>query len=103
MTGHVQDEGAISELEENLKHPPEFVPSTAIYSKGDGVVSWQACMEPKTALTDNIGVVASHLGLGVNPVVYALVGDRLAQEDGRWKHFDRNATAFRRFLLPNHG
>lgn len=100
VTGHKQGDGTVSELEANLKNPPEFVPSTAIYTKGDGIVSWEACREPKSALTDNIEVHASHLGLGVNPVVFAILGDRLALEDGRWKPFDVKKSILPRYLLP---
>ena len=100
VTGHHQGDGTLTELEVNLKNPPEFVPSTAIYTKGDGIVSWQACMEPKTPLTDNIEVYASHCGLGMNPIVFSLIGDRLSLEDGKWKRYDRRATALRRLLLP---
>ena len=100
VTGHRQGDGTLTELENNLKNPPEFVPSTAIYTKGDGIVSWQACIEPKSKLTDSIEVYASHCGLGMNPIVFALVGDRLSLEDGKWKRYDHRATALRRLLLP---
>ncbi len=65
------------------------VPSTAIYSKGDGVVAWQICREPEFAQTDNIEVTGSHCGLGVNPAVLYAIADRLALPDGAWKPFDR--------------
>src|SRR6266536_2805855 len=33
---------------------PIGVPSTAAYSRRDGIVSWQACIEPETALHENV-------------------------------------------------
>lgn len=67
--------------------PP--VPSTAIFSKSDGVVAWQSCLEPESPTTENIEVGGSHVGLGVNPVALYVIADRLAQADGAWKAFDR--------------
>jgi pimeloyl-ACP methyl ester carboxylesterase len=50
---------------ERLRPPPD-VPSTAIYSKTDGVVHWEACLEPERPHTENIEVPGSHCGLGFN-------------------------------------
>lgn len=61
------DPGVDEQLRESELPPP--VPSTAIFSKEDGVVAWQNCIEPEDAFTDNIRVYGSHCGLGVNPVV----------------------------------
>jgi pimeloyl-ACP methyl ester carboxylesterase len=49
---------------------PINVPSYAFYSKEDGIVPWQACMDPDDA-TDhhNIEVSGSHFGLGMNKEV----------------------------------
>lgn len=74
-----------------LPAPP--VPCTAIYSKSDGVVPWQACLEQEGPQTDNIEVQASHIGMGVNALVLWAVADRLAQAEGQWKHFDRTGLA----------
>lgn len=76
------------QLKESRKAPP--VPSTAIYSKTDGVVAWQNCVEPASASTDNIEVYGSHCGLGVNAAVLYAVADRLAQPEGEWAPFDRS-------------
>lgn len=67
--------------------PP--VPSTAIFSKSDGVVAWQSCLEPDGPQTENIEVEGSHVGLGVNPVALYVVADRLAQAEDAWAPFDR--------------
>ena len=55
---------------------PAPVPTTAIYSKEDGVVPWQYCMEAEEDAThQNIQVRGSHLGLGHNLSVLRLVAD----------------------------
>ena len=76
-----------AQLRESFEVPP--VPSTAIYSKHDGIVPWQSCREPKSPTTDNIEVPGSHCGLGFNPAVLYAVADRLAQAEAEWKPFDR--------------
>lgn len=77
------------ELAERLKAPPP-VPTTAIYSRSDGVVPWAACKEDEGETRENIEVPASHFGLGVNPLVLWAIADRLALEDGAWQPFDRS-------------
>jgi pimeloyl-ACP methyl ester carboxylesterase len=68
---------------------PPPVPSTAIFSKSDGVVAWQSCLEPDAPQTENIEVEGSHVGLGVNPVALYVIADRLAQGEAKWAPFDR--------------
>ena len=100
MSGQrMKDPDTQAQLHESFEAPP--VPSTAIYSKYDGIVAWQSCIEPKSATTDNIEVPGSHCGLGVNPVVLYAVADRLAQAEGEWKPFDRKGL--RVFLYPSSG
>jgi hypothetical protein len=62
---------------------PIGVPSTAVYSRRDGIVSWQACIEPETALHENVEVRCSHLGFGVDPATLWLIADRLAAPVGQ--------------------
>ena len=81
--------GRRATLKGTIAEPPP-VPSTAIYTKTDGVAAWQTCMEIESATTDNIEVVGSHCGLGFNPLVLYAVADRLAQAAGEWKPFDRS-------------
>ena len=57
---------------------PVGVPSTAAYSRRDGVVPWQACIEAETDLHENVEVRCGHLGFGVDPATLWLVADRLA-------------------------
>lgn len=67
---------------------PAPVPTTAIYSKEDGVVSWEVCVEEKeTATHQNIQVRGSHIGLGVNAAVLKIIADRLLLTEDNWVHF----------------
>lgn len=60
------------------RHPGE-IPTTAIYSKTDGVVHWDSCVDRSGAETvENIEVKASHVGMGLNTDVFKIVADRLA-------------------------
>jgi hypothetical protein len=70
--------------------PP--VPTSSIYTKTDGVVAWQASIQAPSktnAHTENIEVIASHIGLGLNPSAWWAVADRLAQAEGDWQPFAR--------------
>ena len=68
--------------------PP--VPSTAIYSRSDGVTRWETCRERPGPRLENIEVSGSHCGLGWNPLVLWAIADRLAQPEGEWKPFARD-------------
>jgi predicted esterase len=58
---------------------PADVPSTHIYSRSDGVVHWESCVDLSGAPTvENVEVKGSHVGMGVNPDVYRVIADRLA-------------------------
>jgi len=95
----LKDPDTQAQLRESQDAPP--VPSTAIYSKADGVVAWQNCLEPESATTDNIQVPGSHVGLGVNPIVLYAIADRLAQKDGGWTPFNRRGL--RALFYPSSG
>lgn len=77
---------------------PIPVPSTAIYSRSDGIVPWQACMEVAGPRRESVRVYSSHLGLGHNPAALWVVADRLAQAPGVWRPF--RAPALARRLFP---
>lgn len=70
--------------------PP--MPTTSVFSRTDGVVAWKASQQapcPRNPHTENIEVVASHVGLGLNPSTWWALADRLAQPEGRWTAFER--------------
>jgi pimeloyl-ACP methyl ester carboxylesterase len=56
---------------------PIQVPITAIYSKSDGVVAWQACVDDVSPDVTHFTVEGSHSGLGVNAAVYRIVAKAL--------------------------
>ena len=65
--------------------PP--VPTTSILTRTDGVVHWRGSVQEAGFQNENIEVVASHCGLGVNPSAVYAIADRLAQAEGDWKPF----------------
>lgn len=67
---------------------PLAMPSTAIYSRQDGVAAWHACVQHATEISENVEVVASHSGMAMNPDVLHVVADRLAQDPAHWAKFD---------------
>jgi pimeloyl-ACP methyl ester carboxylesterase len=77
---------------------PLPVPATSIYSRLDGVVAWQACLDEVSERAENIEVYASHLGMAHHPTVLWAVADRLAQGAGAWAPF--RAPAWLRLGYP---
>ncbi len=68
------------------------MPTSSIFSRTDGVVSWKASQQAPCIVnphTENIEVLASHVGLGLNPATWWALADRLAQPEGHWKRFER--------------
>jgi len=81
--------------------PP--VPTTSIYSRTDGVVAWPASIQKprkRNPRTENVEVIASHIGLGLNPTAWWALADRLAQPEGQWKPFERR-NALQRLIFPD--
>ena len=75
----------------NLPEAPP-VPTTSLYSRTDGIVAWQGSIQAASQAnpqTENVEVIASHVGLGLNPSAWWVVADRLAQAHGQWKAFER--------------
>ncbi|MFT7605248.1 MAG: pimeloyl-ACP methyl ester carboxylesterase, partial [Saprospiraceae bacterium] len=66
---------------------PAPVPTTAIYTKEDGIVPWELCIEIEDEIHQNIQVRGSHLGLGVNHSVLDIIADRLLYSREDWAHF----------------
>jgi len=66
---------------------PIGVPSTAVFSRLDGVVSWQVCIEPETSRHENVEVRCAHLGFGTDPATLWLIAERLSVPAGRWRPF----------------
>jgi pimeloyl-ACP methyl ester carboxylesterase len=67
--------------------PP--VPTTAIYTRGDGVVNWRTSLQRRgLSPSQNIEVPGSHIGLTINPAVWYLLADRLQQAANDWQPHD---------------
>jgi pimeloyl-ACP methyl ester carboxylesterase len=64
-------------FERRRRAPP--VPCTAIYSKSDGIVAWQSCLEEPADNTENVEVSGSHFGLIFNRDVVRIIAERLAR------------------------
>jgi pimeloyl-ACP methyl ester carboxylesterase len=78
-----------AEREGRIANPPP-VPVTAIVSRSDAIAGFHVCRETPAAQAENIEVMGSHIGLGLNPLVLFAIADRLAQREGAWKYFDRS-------------
>lgn len=90
------------ELLAGLRQAPP-VPTTSIFSRTDGVVAWQCSVNEAHPLAENIEVHASHIGLGMNPLVLYAIADRLAQPHGQWRPFDLRGARRWFFRTTGHG
>jgi len=54
---------------------PESIPQTAIYTKSDGMVSWEVCTTGDPAI--DVEVTGTHTGLAFNAAVYQILAQRL--------------------------
>jgi L-rhamnose isomerase len=69
-------------IEEEIKKResrPIRQPITAIFSKSDSVVSWQATIDHHSENVTHVEVDAAHLGMGFNPTILAHVVSALEQ------------------------
>jgi pimeloyl-ACP methyl ester carboxylesterase len=82
----------------SLAEPPP-VPTTAIFSRTDGICAWQGCMERLSEKSESIEVESSHCGMGHHPAVVYAIADRLAQPEGQWKPFNRGG--WRSLIYPD--
>ena len=82
------DEESIARRVDTLREPVEGVPMTAVYSLTDAVVSSDIARLPPGDCVENVGVPASHLGMGFNPAILYLIADRLRQPEGNWRPFE---------------
>jgi pimeloyl-ACP methyl ester carboxylesterase len=78
------------------------VPVTSIYSRRDGIVAWQCCLDDDRDTArphvENIEVVSTHCGMGHHPAVLYAVADRLAQREDEWRRFAPAAAV--RWMYP---
>jgi hypothetical protein len=83
--------GPAREAEVEQSPNPPRVPETLIYSKADGVVQWQNCIESGPEV-ETIEVPSSHSGLPYRKEVFEIIVDRLARPSERRRALT-NATA----------
>jgi pimeloyl-ACP methyl ester carboxylesterase len=77
--------------------PP--VPTTAIYSKHDGIVNWQTTLQRDGhARSQSIEVRSSHCGMTFNPSVWLIVAECLANDPQDWRPFERGS--WRNLVYP---
>ena len=60
---------------------PQTTRALAIYSRSDGIVAWQSCLDP---YAEQIEVDSSHGGMSVHRDVYRLLARFLDEEAQRW-------------------
>jgi hypothetical protein len=84
-----------------MERDPLTVPATSIYSRYDGIVAWQACLDVPSPCAENIAVVGSHFGYGHHPAVIFAVADRLAQPLNEWEPFQPPRALRRLFPRPD--
>jgi len=83
----------------SLREAPP-VPTSSIYSKTDGIVAWEGSIQENSSQAENIEVPASHLGIGVNPLVIMVLADRLAQSESNWQRYKRKGVGRWFFRIP---
>ena len=87
LISHVRYKDMPQTMLRTLPMPPP-VPTTALYTRGDGVVAWQSTVEVSDRHdVENIHVGGAHLGLGFNPRALIAIADRLALPPGQWRPF----------------
>ena len=88
----------ITIAQHHLTTPPP-VPTTAVYSKGDGVTNWKTCIQQGSfPEAQNIQVWGSHCGLTINPMVWFLLAERLSQPEDGWQPF--RSSSWRKLFYP---
>lgn len=85
-----------SEFQMTLAATTPQVPSTSIYSKGDGIAPWPLCLDEGGEGTENVRVPGSHAAMPFNLLVCFVVADRLAQSEHDWQPF--RATGMSKLL-----
>lgn len=74
---------------------PPPLPSTSVYSRGDGIIGWQHCLDIAGEITENIRVPGSHTAMAHNPLVLYVIAHRLAQPENDWKPLAASAGKLR--------
>jgi alpha/beta superfamily hydrolase len=75
-----------AEVDQRNRSSSLQVPVTAIYSRADAIVAWQACIDRQTPDIEHVEVTTTHFGLGFSPEVFKIIAQRLAQVAGQSDH-----------------
>jgi pimeloyl-ACP methyl ester carboxylesterase len=75
--GHDLDE--LERLVDARYDKPLQTPVTAVFSKSDGIVAWEACIDRRSCGIEHVEVKTTHIGLGFCPEVYGIIAHRLAR------------------------
>jgi triacylglycerol lipase len=82
LSSECGDGACCAAFRDDLRAPlPPDVRAVAIYSRSDGIVSWQACLDPAA---EQLEVESSHVGMSVNARVYRELARILDEEAARW-------------------
>ena len=82
LSSECRDGACCATFREDLRAPlPERVRGVSIYSRSDGIVSWEACLDPEA---EHVEVDSSHTGMSVNVSVYRVLARVLDEEWQRW-------------------
>jgi hypothetical protein len=65
-------------LIDRLSEPPPM-PTTAIYSRSDGVVAWRSCIDEPAPNRENIAIDGAHTTMLGNPRALRVIAERLAR------------------------
>jgi pimeloyl-ACP methyl ester carboxylesterase len=83
----------VTPMDNQLRHRsydgPPRVWSTSIFSKTDGVVPWETCLDDRGPFNENIEVQGAHIGLGYNPAALKVIANRL-QLGSTWEPYRAN-------------
>lgn len=52
-------------------------PITVVFSRRDGIVAWPACVDHVSPDAEHVEVRSTHVGMGIDPDVWAVVAERL--------------------------
>jgi len=86
-------------IDQHMLSEPPPVPTTAVYTRGDGICNWLTCYQHGYhANAQNIRVWGSHCGLTINPAVWYLLAERLSQPEDNWKPF--RTRSWRNLMYP---
>ena len=81
--------GCCARFSDDLAGPfPERIRFLSIYSRKDGIVDWEACLDRDAAHAE---VHSTHCGMGLNPAVYRILESELSDSCART--VERPATA----------